>query len=160
MKYSDTWRTIVLILSLSILSCCNKNPKPEATETSSPAPANTKSPIGNYVPAVGRVETATDFREFAGYYMTYTMTEKTPQSLADMPLFQRDKPKSYKRFADGEYVVLWGGDLRHAPAGTSMTILAYEKDVPEKGGVVLFLDGHSDNVSAQEFQTFAKPNVK
>jgi hypothetical protein len=163
MKSSDVWRIVlILLLPLPALSGCNKK-KAETATPSSPAPENAKSPIGNYLPAVGRAETENDFRQFHGYYLTAALdpTGKPPRSLAEMPPeFRRDMPKTYKRFAEGNYVVFWGADFKNAPAGATNTLLAYEKAVPEKGGVVVFLDGHIRNVTAQEFQTFAKPGTK
>ena len=45
-----------------------------------------------------------------------------------------------------------------AAAGSGSTVLAYEKDVPTKGGLVLYGDGFVDNVTAAEFQ--AKPKAQ
>ena len=41
--------------------------------------------------------------------------------------------------------------------GSSNTILAYERDAPTRGGLVLFGDGHTENLSLAEFN--AKPQA-
>jgi hypothetical protein len=135
--------------------------KRKAAETVKSSPDNTRPPIGNILPSVGRLAVEKDLREFAGYYLAAASTDKPPRSLSEMPPeFRRDMPKTYKAFEDGNYVVFWGADPKRSLSGWSKTLLAYEKATPEKGGLVVFLDHHVENVSAQEFPTFAKPSVK
>lgn len=151
----------LLLLGMIFISGCKKKPA-AAQAASSPAPTleNTRPAIGNYVPAAGRMIPENDLRQFAQFYMTEVSAGKPPRSLADMPDLRRDMSKAYKDFEKGLYVVNWGADSNRAPAGTSQTVLAYEKATPEMGGVVVFLDGSVRNVTAQEFQTFAKPGAK
>lgn len=160
MRRSDAWRFVVLLVPLLLLPGCKKKPA-QAQANTSPAitPDSTRPPIGNYMPAVGRFVPENDLRQFAQLYLA-DATLNPPRSLADMTTLRRDLPKAYSAFEDGRYVVCWGADPNRAPAGTSRTVLAYEKATPEKGGVVAFLDGSVRNVSAQEFQTFAKPGAK
>lgn len=160
MKCADFQRIVVVgLFLLASLGCGKKaartpstNAQPQATETTRPA-------IGNYVPAAGRLVPENDLGQFAKYYLAEAIG-RPPQSLADLPELRRDMPKAYPAFVDGRYVVVWGVDPNRAPAGASQTVLAYEKAAPEKGGVVAFLDGSVRNVTAQEFQTFAKPAGK
>ncbi len=42
------------------------------------------------------------------------------------------------------------------PAGTSNTVLAYAKDVPEKGGWVLMGDGTARQMTPEEFKKAPK----
>jgi hypothetical protein len=151
---------LVLLVPLLLLPGCAKKSKSAQANTQPAAtPDSTRPPIGNYVPAAGRVVPENDLRQFAQLYLA-DATLNPPRSLADMTTLRRDLPKAYPAFEDGRYVVCWGADPNRAPAGTSRTVLAYEKATPEKGGVVAFLDGSVRNVSAQEFPTFAKPGAK
>jgi len=142
-----------------MLCGCTKKPAPAAAPSTAAVPDSTRPPIGNYVPAAGRLVPENDLGQFAKMYLADAIG-KPPQSLADMPDLRRDMREAYKAFEDGRYVVLWGADPNRAPDGASRTVLAYEKATPEKGGIVAFLDGRVRNVTAQEFQTFAKPGAK
>lgn len=160
MKRSGIRRSAFLLLFLLALSGCNK--KPVASQTTSPATAladSTRPPIGGIVASAGRVVPEQDLRQFAQLYLLDAQTN-VPRSLADMPGLRRDLPKAYPAFEDGRYIVLWGADPNRASDGASRTLLAYEKATPEKGGVVVFLDGHTANITPQEFQTYAKPGVR
>jgi hypothetical protein len=55
-------------------------------------------------------------------------------------------------------VFIYGVGIRDMTAGTSNTVLAYVKDVPTKGGLVLMGDGSVRKMSADEFKkaTLAK----
>ena len=68
---------------------------------------------------------------------------------------QKNMPKAYQAVQQGDYVLL-SGDPGVAPAGASNTIVAYMRDAPTVGGVAAFLDGHTRNLTAQEFQSAAK----
>jgi hypothetical protein len=162
MRQSDArWVGALLLLALVFVSGCKKKPAAaQATNPPAPAPENTRPAIDNYVPAAGRMIPENDLRQFAQFYMTEASAGKPPRSLADMPDLRRDMSKAYAAFEKGLYVVNWGADPSRASAGTSQTVLAYEKATPEKGGVVVFLDGSVRNVTAQEFHTFAKPGAK
>jgi hypothetical protein len=160
MKRSGIWRIALLLLFLLVLSGCKKNPAAAPTTAHATALADsTRPPIGGFVASAGRVVPEQDLREFARLYLLDALTT-VPRSLADMPGLRRDLPKAYPAFEDGRYVVFWGADPNRASDGASRTLLAYEKATPEKGGVVVFLDGHTANVTAQEFQTYAKPGVR
>jgi hypothetical protein len=156
-----TWRIVVLLLPLLLLSGCKKKTAP-AQATTAPAPVaadSTRPPIGNYVPAAGRLVPENDLRAFAQMYLAAAISAP-PRSLAEMPEVRRDMAKAYPAFVDGRYVVAWGTDPNRASAGASQTVLAYEKATPEKGGVVAFLDGSVRNVTAEEFQKLARPTAR
>jgi hypothetical protein len=154
---SSAWRIAVLLVSLVLLPGCKK--KPATTQAANPPapvmPDSTRPAIGNYVPSAGRVVPENDLGQFAKMYLADAIS-RVPRSLAEMPDLRRDLSKAYPAFVDGRYVVVWGADPNRAPAGASQTVLAYEKATPVKGGVVVFLDGSVRNVTAQEFQAFAK----
>jgi hypothetical protein len=150
-----------MLVSVPALVGCAKKKKVVEPEPPAPAaPDSTRPPIGNYLPSAGRLVPENDLGQFAKMYLTDAAAGQPPHSLADMPELRRDLPKAYPAFEDGRYVVVWGVDPNRASGGASQTVLAYEKDTPQKGGVVAFLDGSVRNVTAQEFETFAKPGAK
>lgn len=156
------WVVLTALMFLVPCGCAKKSAK--ATTPTQPAPIvagpdNTRPPIGNYIPAAGRLVPMQDLSQFAQMYLTDAITQ-VPRSLKDMPDVRRDLPKAYPAFEDGRYVVCWGADPNRAPDGATRTVLAYEKATPEKGGVVAFLDGSVRNVTAEEFKQFAKPGAK
>jgi hypothetical protein len=56
----------------------------------------------------------------------------------------------------GKYVFVYGGltmpDIIEGPNGTNGTVLAYEADVPTKGGYVVTCAGEVKKVTAEEFK--------
>jgi hypothetical protein len=68
---------------------------------------------------------------------------------------QKNMPKAYQAVQQGDYILL-SGDPGRAPAGASHTIVAYTREAPTRGGVAAFLDGHTRNLTAQEFQAAAQ----
>jgi hypothetical protein len=155
MKRLHALRIAALLLAI-VLSGCAKKAKTGQTNNAPPAtPESTRPPIGNYVPAAGRLVPENDLGQFAKMYLAESIG-RPPRSLADLPEVRRDMPKAYAAFVDGRYVVVWGVDPNRAPNGASQTILAYEKAAPEKGGIVAFLDGSVRNVTSQEFHKMLK----
>jgi hypothetical protein len=69
---------------------------------------------------------------------------------------KRQASKLYEAVEAGQIVVFWGADPARAPGGASNTVLAYDKDVPEKGGVVVMLSGTPGNMTAEEFKKAPK----
>jgi hypothetical protein len=69
-------------------------------------------------------------------------------------------PSGLTPISTGDIIVLWGGeltDLNEEPTGPkSDTILAYEKDVPDKGGKVLLLDRNIKTMTPEEFAAAPK----
>jgi hypothetical protein len=132
----------------------------KATPPSSPAPKDesidTGRRVGGAFPSVGRLNPSIDLKDLALQYQTQADTGNPPKKLEDLADYQRTNSKVYQAIKEGHYIVLWGSDPARAQAGTTNTVLAYEKDVPTKGGVVVFLDGNVRPVTAQEFQTLAK----
>jgi hypothetical protein len=161
MKRAEFQCVGALVLPLLLLSGCAKKAAPAADPPAQgpSAAESTRPPIGNYLPAAGRLVPMQDLSQFAQLYLAEAIT-RPPRSLKDMPDLQRDMPKAYQAFEDGLYVVCWGADPNRAPAGTTRTVLAYEKATPKKGGVVAFLDGGVRNVTAEEFKGFDKPGAK
>jgi len=68
--------------------------------------------------------------------------------------------RASKSIASGKYVVLWGVDTRKfLQARTAAeTILAYERETPEQGGLVVTVNGTVKGMTAADFQ--AAPKAK
>jgi hypothetical protein len=104
-----------------------------------------------------KVET-NDLRPLGVAYHSFQAANgnKAPQALADlMPLLAAD-PKSVDHLRAGRVVFLYGVPLTAMRAGTSNTILAYEKDVPAKGGLTLYADGSIRTLTAAQFASAPK----
>jgi len=86
-------------------------------------------------------------------YTQKALLDGPPQSAAELG---PDLSKYRKSLDDGTIVMRWGLNPSNAPAGASNTVLGYVKDVPEKGGVVLMLNGKPQFMSAQEYQNARK----
>jgi hypothetical protein len=79
-------------------------------------------------------------------YFTYLKAEnKPPAKLADFDKLKQTWPRGYKAIQAGDIVVIWGMEL------SANTPIAYEKDTPEKGGLVLFGSGTSKRMTAEAF---------
>jgi hypothetical protein len=52
---------------------------------------------------------------------------------------------------DGSFVFIYGARPQDMIDGASKTVLGYEKEVPEKGGIVLMGDAFVTRVDAAEF---------
>jgi hypothetical protein len=64
--------------------------------------------------------------------------------------------KLVERIAQGRYVVVWNGNYKRMQSASFATVLAYESDVPTKGGCVCMADRHVRRMTAQEFQAAPK----
>jgi hypothetical protein len=79
-----------------------------------------------------------------------------PQGLKDIQPLQNQFPAAVASIKSKEVLVYWGVGISDGPEAAS-TVLAYHKDVPEKGGEVLMQDGTSKKMTAEEFQAAPKP---
>jgi hypothetical protein len=150
------WGAVGLAALLALLpaaGCKKSTPSgPVKAEEEGPTRQDIQRGIAKNVPAVGRFNASTDLRTLAQLYSTYAAEQgKGPSRLEDLDL-QKDDPKLLQHVKDGEYVVVWGVN----PQAGGQAIVAYQKDVPTKGGMVARLGGSVDRVTAQEFQAQAK----
>jgi hypothetical protein len=79
-----------------------------------------------------------------------------PKELKDILPLQRVLPTAVESIRSKDVLVYWGVGISDAPEAAS-TVLAYHKDVPEKGGEVLMQDGTAKKMTAAEFQAAPKP---
>ncbi len=73
-----------------------------------------------------------------------------PKGLKDLQTLQREYPAAVESIQSKEVLVYWGVGSPTGPEAAS-TVLAYHKDVPEKGGEVLMQDGTAKKMTAEEF---------
>jgi hypothetical protein len=82
---------------------------------------------------------------------------RVPKALGDFQQYQVLHSAGYQSLKRGECVVVYGVDLRQLP-DPGQKVLAYVKDVPQKGGEVIMADGTVKAMSAEEFK--AAPKAK
>jgi hypothetical protein len=105
--------------------------------------------------------TLSKLNDVAELYRIYSITnKKPPKSKAEAAKMENAVPSGLTPISTGDIIVLWGGeltDLNEEPTGPkSDTILAYEKDVPDKGGKVLLLDRNIKTMTPEEFAAAPK----
>lgn len=141
---------------LLALAGCGREPASAPPQSDQPVPPG--QAVGRLLPALGRDQALHELREIGRLYQLYLASSgKPPAKLEDWQELKKDYSKGYQALAEGRYVFIWGADPESmSTTGPANTILAYEKDAPVKGGVVLLGDGSVKNMSLQEFQATAK----
>lgn len=81
--------------------------------------------------------------------------KRPPTKLADLELFEAGYPIGYQALRNGQCVAFWGVSLAK-PDEKSDIILAYEKDTPTQGGLVVMKDGTVKKLTAEEFKAAPK----
>jgi hypothetical protein len=79
-----------------------------------------------------------------------------PRGTKDLMPMAKGFPHAVNAIRSRDVLLYWKTDLSDA-ADASTTILAYHKEVPEKGGQVLMRDGSIKTMSASQFQEARKP---
>ena len=80
-----------------------------------------------------------------------------PRRLQDLDEHEPAIPTAYGAIAANEYVVNWGVGLSNA-GDAAQTVLAYEKNAPTSGGLVLTRDGAVRQMTPAEFNALRRPN--
>ena len=105
---------------------------------------------------------ANDLKEILLAYHTYLGKNKgsAPAKAADLGPFL--EKRALARLEGKSVVFVYGVTLKDMTQGSSNTILAYEKDAPEKGGMVAYGDGSFKKLTADAFKKaiVAKPPKK
>ena len=97
-------------------------------------------------------ELSNDLKEILLAYHSYLDKNKgsAPAKAADLaPNLEK---RALARLEDKSIVFVYGVTLKDMTRGSSNTILAYEKDAPEKGGVVAYGDGIVKKLTADAFK--------
>src|SRR5262245_36994256 len=87
-----------------------------------------------------------ELNDFYDLYTTYLKQhQQPPKQLADLatPEYENISPGAVAAVRSGKYVVVWG-----VAGKDSGTVLAYAKDAPTQGGLVLMADGTIKTMSA------------
>jgi hypothetical protein len=90
------------------------------------------------------------------YHNHIDATNKAPQKAEDLAPYFENSKKLLDHLKTKRIEFYYGVGLLQMTEGTSNTVLAYEKDAPEKGGLVLFGDGSVKKLSADEFKKAPK----
>ena len=99
------------------------------------------------VPEVGKIE----LQDLWEMYSTHAAKSgRPPAGPDDLKAEQRGSPLGGRALRDPNFVIVYG-----TPVGGS-SVLAYHKDVPAQGGLVLLSDGSIKTLSASEFQAAPK----
>jgi hypothetical protein len=147
MKQPLAWGDAALRLTLLLsLAGCNRSIPGPAQET----PATSAKPHAPGGRGSLTLNPSQDLRHLGLYLQRHGKGGLLPAKLEELTDLKRELPQVYQAVQDDSYVVRWG-----APQ-SGEAIVAYERDAPSKGGVVLAGDGSVRVLSAEEFQTTAK----
>jgi hypothetical protein len=96
-------------------------------------------------------------RDVGELYRSHQLAkQKPPKSLKDFAPFGNGAPTAYSAIRSGQVVVRYGATLpdtdEEPSSSASDEVLAYVKDVPEKGGPVLMLDRRMRTMTSDEFK--------
>jgi hypothetical protein len=110
--------------------------------------------------AAKKKQAENDLRQIAlAYHASNDTNHKPPAKVDDLkPQLEAEAAKVFQALKDGEYVVQWGTPV--TGKDTDKTVLAYQKDVPTKGGPVAMVDGFVKQMTAEEFQAAPKGKTK
>jgi hypothetical protein len=145
---------VPVVLALALTGCFRL--KQQGAQNTGPTPANSKVNVLGPFPGAKRVIDEVELKQLGIYYINAATINNRPPASVDELGIKQEAPKLYQAIADQSIIVLWKTNPMNAPAGTSNTILAYDADVPTKGGAVLMLDGTPRKMTADEFKNAAK----
>jgi len=87
-----------------------------------------------------------------GYHRCIDVTGKGPADADELGKYLVDAADALAAVKAGEIVVIWNARIpTDCPDVPSYTVLAYEKDAPARGGVVLMCDGTAHVLTAHQF---------
>ena len=140
----------VMAIVIACLVGCHRPASGPTPVTATPVPGAKASPAP--VASPGKVRPVeTELHDLGDWLLLFAMQNgRPPMSLAEFtPTLTKVDPGLLAPLQSGKYVVRWGAN----PRGNDDPILAYEKDVPTKGGWVLWDVAVVKRESAKDFQT-------
>jgi hypothetical protein len=124
-------------------------PAPPAAGAGAPADARSVALRSNYLKQIG-----------LAYHNYVSTNNKPPSKIEDLAPFYENDAKITALVKDGAVVIIWNSSFQNMTAGTSNTVLGYEKDAKDKGGLVLMADGSVKPMTAKEFNAATKASGK
>jgi hypothetical protein len=149
----------VLTLALAVcLPGCFRLPvvKVPTMPASPTSPADTKKidPTGPF-PVVKRTIEMIEMKQlYDGYYFPAVLDGHPPKNLDELGI-KKDNPKLYEVLNDPAkgVIIFWNVNFNNLP---EPAILAYNHDVPTKGGIVLMTNGSVRRMTVDEFNNTPK----
>jgi hypothetical protein len=147
------FRSVVAAATLLALAGC-KEPKSggkadQAAAAQGPSKDDVRKGIEKRAPIVQRHDAGMDLRNIGQLYAADALAGIPPKKIEDLKGLDS---RTIKALQDGDYVVLWGA-RENTPA---TAVIAYEKDVPKKGGMVANFTGSVVRMTAEEFKAAPK----
>jgi hypothetical protein len=90
------------------------------------------------------------------YHDCLSNSNKPPAKIEDLAPYYENDAKITDALKKGQFVFIYNSSIKNMPAGTAKTILAYEKEVPTSGGLVLMADASVRSMTADEFKKAPK----
>jgi len=90
------------------------------------------------------------------YHNYFSANNRAPSKVEDLAPFYESSVELTRSLKSGDIVFFYGVGLREMKAGTSNTVLAYEKAVPTTGGYALFGDGSVKMLTPAQFKSAVK----
>jgi hypothetical protein len=99
--------------------------------------------------------------EVAGLISSYSGEfRKAPQKLSDLARYEPGYPLGFQALKSGDIEVVWGArmTIEEGSGGYSGTadVVAYQKQTPTGGGLVLLQNGDVKQMTAEEFKSAPK----
>lgn len=119
-----------------------------------------------------KLETELDLQYIGKAYHNFHLShERGPHSADELIAYEDPAARSMpgnaatqtgvrKALRSGNYVVIWNVGLVLPAEHNSGKILAYHRDVPEKGGLVCYQDGFVATLTREEFERTPKSQPK
>jgi hypothetical protein len=110
-----------------------------------------------FAPAAGAApsdaRTTNDLRQIGlAYHNHVDAANKAPAKAEDLGPYLDNNKRLLDLLKNEDVVFFYNVTPTQMTSGTSNTVLAYVKDVPDKGGLVLMGDGSVKKMSADEFK--------
>ncbi len=79
-----------------------------------------------------------------------------PKKASDIKKYEAGFPIGYAAIQSGQIVVVWGATVAGEGGGGTADVVAYEKEAPTAGGMVVLQNGTVKQMTAEEFKAAPK----